>query len=31
MPASEPEVLLETGRLLLRPWRVSEAGIQREL
>jgi len=24
-------VVLETDRLLLRPWRVSEAGIQREL
>jgi len=28
-PASE--VVLETDRLLLRPWRVSEAAIQREL
>jgi RimJ/RimL family protein N-acetyltransferase len=25
------EVVLETDRLLLRPWRVSEAGIQREM
>jgi hypothetical protein len=25
------EVVLETGRLLLRPWRVAEAGVQREL
>jgi len=25
------EVVLETGRLLLRPWRVAEAGILREL
>jgi ribosomal-protein-alanine N-acetyltransferase len=25
------EVALETDRLLLRPWRVSEAGVQREL
>ncbi len=25
------EVVLETDRLLLRPWRVAEAGIQREL
>jgi [ribosomal protein S5]-alanine N-acetyltransferase len=25
------EVVLETERLLLRPWRVSEAGVQREL
>jgi [ribosomal protein S5]-alanine N-acetyltransferase len=25
------EVVLETDRLLLRPWRVSEAAIQREL
>ena len=25
------EVVLETPRLLLRPWRVAEAGIQREL
>ena len=24
-------MVLETDRLLLRPWRVSEAGIQREL
>ena len=24
-------VVLETERLLLRPWRVSEAGVQREL
>ena len=26
-----PEVVLETERLLLRPWRISEAAIQREL
>jgi RimJ/RimL family protein N-acetyltransferase len=26
-----PEVVLETGRLLLRPWRVAEAVVQREL
>jgi len=26
-----PEVVLETDRLLLRPWRTSEAAIQREL
>jgi [ribosomal protein S5]-alanine N-acetyltransferase len=25
------EVVLETGRLLLRPWRVAEAVVQREL
>lgn len=25
------EVVLETDRLLLRPWRVAEAGVQREL
>lgn len=25
------QVVLETGRLLLRPWRVAEAGVQREL
>ncbi|MFG1808169.1 GNAT family N-acetyltransferase [Streptomyces sp. NPDC049040] len=25
------EVVLETGRLLLRPWRVAEAAVQREL
>lgn len=25
------EVMLETDRLLLRPWRVAEAGVQREL
>ena len=31
MSAGEPEILLATDRLLLRPWRVSEAGIQREL
>lgn len=29
--AGPGEVLLETGRLLLRPWRVSEAGVQHEL
>ena len=28
---SPREVVLETDRLLLRPWRVSEAAIQREL
>jgi len=28
---SGPEPVLETDRLLLRPWRVSEAAIQREL
>ncbi|MGA9746214.1 MAG: GNAT family N-acetyltransferase [Nocardioides sp.] len=27
----EHEVVLETDRLLLRPWRVSEAGVQRQL
>ncbi|WP_433275001.1 GNAT family N-acetyltransferase [Pseudonocardia xinjiangensis] len=27
----EPEVVLETARLLLRPWRVTEAAVQREL
>jgi ribosomal-protein-alanine N-acetyltransferase len=26
-----PEVVLETDRLLLRPWRVAEAAVQREL
>ncbi|MEV6823546.1 hypothetical protein [Amycolatopsis sp. NPDC051102] len=26
-----PEVVLETDRLLLRPWRVAEAVVQREL
>ena len=26
-----PDVVLETDRLLLRPWRISEAAIQREL
>ncbi|QKV74154.1 GNAT family N-acetyltransferase [Amycolatopsis sp. Hca4] len=26
-----PEVVLETGRLLLRPWRVTEAAVQRAL
>lgn len=30
-PTPEGEVALETERLLLRPWRVSEAAIQREL
>ena len=29
--AAGREVLLETDRLLLRPWRVSEAVVQREL
>jgi [ribosomal protein S5]-alanine N-acetyltransferase len=29
--APGPEVVLETDRLLLRPWRVSEAAIQREM
>ena len=29
--ASGGEVVLETGRLLLRPWRVNEAVVQREL
>jgi RimJ/RimL family protein N-acetyltransferase len=28
---SGPEIVLETGRLLLRPWRVTEAVVQREL
>ena len=28
---SDDGVLLETERLLLRPWRVAEAGVQREL
>jgi len=27
----EPETVLETDRLLLRPWRVSEAAVQREM
>jgi len=31
MSAAEPEIMLKTDRLLLRPWRVSEAVIQREL
>jgi ribosomal-protein-alanine N-acetyltransferase len=31
MPAAEQDILLETDRLLLRPWRVSEAEVQREL
>lgn len=31
MSAAEREITLETDRLLLRPWRVSEAVIQREL
>jgi [ribosomal protein S5]-alanine N-acetyltransferase len=26
-----PEVVLETGRLLLRPWRIAEAGVLHEL
>jgi ribosomal-protein-alanine N-acetyltransferase len=30
-PAPGREVVLETDRLLLRPWRVSEAAVQREL
>ena len=29
--ARGPATVLETDRLLLRPWRVSEAGIQREM
>jgi RimJ/RimL family protein N-acetyltransferase len=29
--AADPEVVLETDRLLLRPWRVAEAVVQREL
>lgn len=29
--ASGRQVALETGRLLLRPWRVAEAAVQREL
>lgn len=29
--ADEPGLLLETDRLLLRPWRVSEAAVQHEL
>src|SRR3954468_10525476 len=29
--AATPRPVLETDRLLLRPWRVSEAAIQREL
>ena len=29
--AAAPSVVLETDRLLLRPWRVSEAPIQREM
>ncbi|MCX5401945.1 GNAT family N-acetyltransferase [Streptomyces sp. NBC_00102] len=29
--AGGSEVVLETGRLLLRPWRVAEAAVQREL
>ncbi|EOD70222.1 N-acetyltransferase GCN5 [Amycolatopsis vancoresmycina DSM 44592] len=28
---SEPQVVLETDRLLLRPWRVADAVVQREL
>ncbi|CAN7500562.1 GNAT family N-acetyltransferase [Terrabacter sp. LjRoot27] len=28
---TDREVVLETSRLLLRPWRVSEAGVQRQL
>jgi hypothetical protein len=31
MPPPGREVVLETDRLLLRPWRVSEAFVQREL
>jgi RimJ/RimL family protein N-acetyltransferase len=30
-PERDPGVVLETDRLLLRPWRVSEAHIQREM
>ena len=30
-PAARSEIVLETDRLLLRPWRVTEAGVQREL
>jgi RimJ/RimL family protein N-acetyltransferase len=30
-PERDPGVVLETDRLLLRPWRVSEAPIQREM
>jgi RimJ/RimL family protein N-acetyltransferase len=26
-----PQVVLETDRMILRPWRVAEAGVQREL
>ena len=29
--AGNGEVVLETGRLLLRPWRVDEAAVQREM
>ncbi|MEU2198994.1 GNAT family N-acetyltransferase [Isoptericola sp. NPDC019482] len=31
LSARGPETVLETERLLLRPWRVEEAGVQREL
>lgn len=31
MPTPERETALETDRLLLRPWRISEARVQREL
>jgi [ribosomal protein S5]-alanine N-acetyltransferase len=30
-PGRGPEVVLETDRLLLRPWRASEAGVQHEM
>lgn len=30
-PAARSEIVLETDRLLLRPWRVTEAGVQHEL
>ncbi|WP_308465639.1 GNAT family N-acetyltransferase [Rathayibacter soli] len=30
-PVSAGQVVLETDRLLLRPWRVSDAALQREL
>jgi ribosomal-protein-alanine N-acetyltransferase len=30
-PSDRPEVVLETRRLLLRTWRVSDAAVQREL
>ena len=31
MTSHQPRIVLETSRLLLRPWRVTEAAIQREL